>query len=76
MDWRYNFIFGAINYAVFIIVNKIQGNLQMSGWSVTMVTLLMVTSFQMIATGILGEYLWRTLDASRNRTNYIIDKIY
>lgn len=67
---------GAITYAVFIIVNKIQGNIQMSGWSATMVTLLMVSSFQMIATGILGEYLWRTLDASRNRPNYIIDKIY
>jgi dolichol-phosphate mannosyltransferase len=29
----------------------------------------------MIALGILGEYIWRTLDASRNRPNYIVEEI-
>jgi len=32
-----------------------------------------VSSFQMIALGILGEYVWRTLDAARSRPNYIFD---
>jgi hypothetical protein len=41
-----------------------------------MVVLLFVSSFQMIALGIIGEYVWRGLDASRNRPNYIIDKFY
>jgi hypothetical protein len=26
--------------------------------------------------GIIGEYLWRTLDQVRNRPQYIIEKIY
>jgi dolichol-phosphate mannosyltransferase len=29
----------------------------------------------MISLGIIGEYLYRTLDAARKRPNFIIDKI-
>ena len=31
---------------------------------------------QMIAMGIIGEYVWRTLDTVRNRPIYLIDKIF
>jgi len=27
-------------------------------------------------TGIIGEYLWRTLDETRRRPGYVIDKIF
>jgi len=30
----------------------------------------------MIMLGILGEYLWRVLDETRKRPQYVIDKIY
>lgn len=63
-------------YAGFIIYNKIIGNIQIQGWSGLMVVFLLVSSFQMIALGILGEYIWRTLDAARNRPNYVIDKAF
>ena len=66
----------SISYAALIVFNKMNGNIEISGWSATMVTLLIVSSFQMISIGVIGEYLWRTLDASRNRPNYIVDKIY
>jgi glycosyltransferase involved in cell wall biosynthesis len=65
----------AITYALFILYNKITGNIEVRGWSTIMVVFLMVSSFNMISIGIIGEYLWRTLDASRNRPNYVIDKI-
>jgi dolichol-phosphate mannosyltransferase len=29
----------------------------------------------MIAIGIIGEYVWRALDAARNRPNYVVDKV-
>lgn len=29
----------------------------------------------MLTLGILGEYLWRTFDASRNRPPYIVEKM-
>ena len=28
----------------------------------------------MIALGIIGEYVWRSLDSSRKRPNFVIDK--
>jgi hypothetical protein len=40
-----------------------------------MVVILFVSSFQMIALGIIGEYVWRGLDASKKRPMYIIDKL-
>jgi dolichol-phosphate mannosyltransferase len=36
---------------------------------------LLVSSFQMIAIGILGEYLWRNLEASRKRPAYVVEEV-
>jgi polyisoprenyl-phosphate glycosyltransferase len=65
--------FIAFLYGLFVIVAKITGLVRLTGWAGIMAVLLFVSSFQMIALGILGEYLWRTLDASRKRPNYIYD---
>jgi polyisoprenyl-phosphate glycosyltransferase len=40
-----------------------------------MVVLMLVSAFQMIALGIIGEYVWRALDSSRSRPNFIIETI-
>jgi dolichol-phosphate mannosyltransferase len=53
----------------------LSGQIDVEGWSALMFILLLVSSFQMVALGILGEYLWRTLDAVRNRPPYVIDSI-
>lgn len=65
----------SIVYAIFIMYNKLVGNIAVEGWTTMMLVFLFVSSFQMISLGIIGEYLWRTLDASRKRPNYIIDKV-
>jgi len=62
-------------YGVAIIIGKIFGAVSVDGWSSLMVTLLFVSSFQMISLGILGEYIWRSLDAARNRPNFVVDKV-
>ncbi len=64
----------ALIYSLVIIAGKITGFIDASGWSSLMVVILFVSSFQMIALGIIGEYVWRGLEASRNRPNYIIEK--
>ncbi|MFH0866502.1 MAG: glycosyltransferase family 2 protein [Bacteroidota bacterium] len=61
-------------YGIFVIYAKISGLIPLQGWSALMVVLLFVSSFQMIALGIIGEYVWRALDASRKRPNFIIEK--
>jgi dolichol-phosphate mannosyltransferase len=65
----------AILYALFILYNRFVGNIAVEGWTAMMLVFLFVSAFQMVAIGILGEYLWRTLDASRKRPNYVIDKV-
>ena len=66
----------ALIYALVIMYQKITDQVSVEGWSATMLVILFVSSFQMISMGILGEYLYRTLDASRNRPNFIIDEIF
>jgi len=64
----------AIIYALFILAAKLFGAIQVEGWTTMMIVFLFVSSFQMIALGIIGEYVWRSLSASRDRPNYIIDE--
>ncbi len=65
--------FLALCYALFVIIGKLFGFENSNGWSSLMVVILSVSAFQMIALGIIGEYVWRNLEASRNRPNFIID---
>lgn len=59
-------------YAIYIIICKLTGSIDLQGWSALMTTMLFIGSFQMIGLGILGEYLWRILDEVRNRPQYTI----
>lgn len=68
--------FLAFAYAVFILVARLNGSIQVEGWSALMLVTLVVASFQMVALGILGEYLWRTLDAVRRRPNFMVDEVW
>jgi glycosyltransferase involved in cell wall biosynthesis len=62
-------------YGLFVIFAKIAGVVFVEGWTALMVVLLFVSSFQMIALGVIGEYVWRTLEASKKRPLYLVDKI-
>lgn len=63
-------------YALVIIFAKIFGNVPFKGWAPIMVLILVLSGIQMLMLGIIGEYLWRTLDQVRNRPQYIIEKIF
>ncbi len=65
----------AFAYGVFIIISRMLGDIQVAGWSAMMVTFLFVSAFQMMALGIIGEYVWRALDAARGRPNFVIDEV-
>ncbi len=70
------FILGAVIWGVRILIALIQGNVGVRGWSSIILLLLVSSGVIMFTLGILGEYIWRTLDASRNRPLYIIDEMY
>lgn len=62
-------------YALYVLYAKLTGHVDVEGWTAMMLVFLLVSSFQMIAIGIIGEYLWRNLEASRNRPAYVVDEV-
>lgn len=64
---------GALIWAVVVLVCKLLGLIQVSGWTTLFIFNLFSFGMIMMTLGILGAYLWRTFDASRNRPPYIIE---
>jgi len=63
-------------YGGFVFYNWILGNIHVEGWTAIMIVLTFTAGIQMIMIGVLGEYLWRTMDEARKRPAYVIDQIY
>lgn len=68
------FIVGILWTAI-IIVRKLVYDDLASGWPALLSILLVGFGITNISLGIIAEYLWRTLDASRKRPAFIIDEI-
>jgi len=61
-------------YALLIVIRAFSGS-PVPGWSSMMAVILVLGGIQMAMLGVLGEYLWRALDESRNRPRYIIEDV-
>lgn len=61
-------------YAIIVILNAFITRAAPEGWTSLMVVVLVVGGVQMMMMGILGEYLWRALDETRQRPRYIIER--
>jgi len=68
------FILGIL-WTVYIIFRKIAFNDLVSGWPALTSVLMIGFGITNISLGIIAEYLWRTLDASRKRPVFIIDEL-
>lgn len=66
-------VFGAVIWAIVVFVAKLMGTIEVSGWTTLFIFNLFSFGVMMMTLGVLGEYLWRTFDASRNRPPYIIE---
>ncbi len=64
---------GSLIWALCVFAFKILGLIDVSGWTTLFIFQLFSFGVLMMTLGILGEYLWRTFDASRNRPPYIIE---
>ena len=60
---------------IYIITSKLIVGEPVLGWTSLMAVLLFSTGLILLMLGVLGEYIWRALDASRNRPPYLIDTI-
>lgn len=67
-------IIGAVIWAIVVLISWLAGAIDVSGWTSLFIFNLFAFGVIMMTLGILGEYLWRTFDASRNRPPYIIEE--
>jgi dolichol-phosphate mannosyltransferase len=62
-------------YALLLIVLRLVHNTALPGWTALIVVILMLGGIQMLILGIIGEYLWRTLDETKHRPLFVVEKI-
>ena len=67
-----SFLIGII-WSIVVLVAKLTGNIPVSGYTTLIIFNILSFGVIMLSMGILGEYLWRSFDASRNRPPYIIE---
>ena len=64
---------GALIWGIVVFICKLLGLIQVSGWTTLFIFNLFSFGIIMVTLGILGGYLWRTFDASRNRPTYVVE---
>lgn len=61
-------------YGGWIITRALLYGSGVQGWPTLVVIILFLAGLQLLVTGMLGEYIWRALDESRQRPLYIISE--
>lgn len=69
------FFICAVLMAIEAIVEKFTTGTPIIGWASLMCVICLSSGAILLTLGVLGEYIWRTLDASRNRPPFIIDVV-
>ena len=70
-----SFLLGVI-YSVIIVIQFLLGGSPFEGWAPLMIIVLLFSGLQLLVLGLIGEYLWRTLEQTKNRPRFIIKKEY
>lgn len=65
---------GALLWALVVFACKLCGIITVAGWTALFIFNLASFGIIMLTLSILGEYLWRTLEASKNRPTYIVEE--
>ena len=67
---------GSFFYGLFILFYWLFFSIPVQGYVPIMLVITFTSGIQMTMLGVLGEYLWRTLDEVRRRPPFVIDEIY
>ncbi|MEG1181330.1 MAG: glycosyltransferase family 2 protein [Oscillospiraceae bacterium] len=60
-------------WSIVVLVNRLLGDIPVAGFTTLFIFQLFSFGIIMLTLGILGGYLWRSFDASRNRPVYIVE---
>ena len=69
------FFIVACIWALILVYQTLAFGVDVAGWATIMVVMLLSFGLIMLMLGILGEYVYRTLDAARNRPPFLIDEV-
>lgn len=69
------FFLAAIVGIIMCVVEIATKGVTSAGWASLMTVMLLIGGMVMLMLGMLGEYVWRALDASRNRPPFLIEDI-
>lgn len=58
-----------------LVLQRLFYGTEIVGWTSLMIVILLMGGIQMLTVGILGEYLWRTLEQTRTRPMYLVKRI-
>ncbi|MEG0660363.1 MAG: glycosyltransferase family 2 protein [Anaerorhabdus sp.] len=64
----------SIIWMIYVLIAKIIGSIAIEGYTTLIILILFSSGLIMLTLGILGEYIWRILDSSRNRPVYIVSE--
>lgn len=67
------FFCASIVWAIVIVVQTLLQGADVAGWASLMAMILCSSGLIMLMLGMLGEYIWRALDESRNRPPFLVD---
>ena len=67
---------GSFLYGIFILFYRFFFGIAVQGYVPIKLVMTFTSGIQMTMLGVLGEYLWRTLDEVRRRPPFVIDEIY
>ena len=59
-------------YALVLVIRGLLGVQTPSGWPTVLVVVLVIGGTQLTVIGVIGEYLWRAVEESRDRPLYVI----
>ena len=65
----------AVILLIGVLIEKFTKGTPIAGWASLMCVILLASGMIMLMLGVLGEYIWRTLDAARTRPPYIVDEV-
>ena len=62
-------------YAIVVFFQRLLSDDYIYGWTPIVILILILSGFQMLMLGVIGEYVWRTLSQVRNRPKYVINEV-
>ena len=65
----------AVIMFIYVLIEKFTVGTPIAGWTSLMCVVLLSSGLILLTLGILGEYIWRALDAARTRPPFIIDVV-